>query len=628
MKTSTNVIRKREGGADEKSCLENISYSDSCNFFFQQTIQDFLSSLQQIYRYKNFICISRIFFVCILFFHNKSLNLVFPLVLPPATPFISLSTYNNKMTATTQTTDHAAHIENISNLFVSYYYTKLHETPVELARLYSKTARLTHTVIPEGVEQLRIKKQLASFAKCNTPEDIKNFYETSNVAHSKICINSIDHQRITGNSVLITTTGLIAITENTPVYSFTQTFVLAPDQSEKNYLIANDIFRLIPGDEFEADSEHVKEDEMTADEKKEEIPVSEPEVVVAVDNASAGSEQETKKEETPKVEEPVAVKEEFKSEAEVKPELKPEEVETLSKTEATPDPKLETIKAEPKSSEKQKTEKQEPKQRSKNESKPKTEKEEHKTKAKESKTESKPEQAKESSPKQEAKAQSKKEDESANTEEAASAELSKENEKPETPQSITWASLASGSTPSEKPTATLQSPKPKPTKPATIESKEKSASPSLKPAKTSKQAKPLNNVTNSQKPTSSSERSHRATPSLAHSAVLHNVNDLKSNEIKELVEREIGATVKVEPRGRFCVIAFETEASQKKALSIVKISAANGTTLQFAKITSETDFKSKKDSSGFSGNKPKQQQQQQQTGSGQRKKTASGSNKK
>ncbi|KAH3688991.1 hypothetical protein WICPIJ_000050 [Wickerhamomyces pijperi] len=551
------------------------------------------------------------------------------------------------MTTSAPPIDHASHIKNISGLFANYYYTQLHKSPSQLFMMYSKNARLTHTVIPEGVEQLSINKDESESVSCSTLEDIKKFYETSYVTNSKVCIHSIDHQSITGNSVLITISGLIALTDTTPVYTFTQTFILTPESntSEKTYLIANDIFRLIPNDDFESESEVVSE------EQKVEAPIFETETTkAAVEEAQTestpNSEQsaataaagvvedakvdalkpeveEKKQKEEPAVEE----QEEDVEEEEVKPRA---ETSAESKTESVPKTK----------------EKTETKQKSKNEGKSKSEKdkEEHKQKAKESspktesKQDSKPHAKKETSPvkseespqpskeeQEQAKEKKEEEKEQANEqvekqeedekeeeeEEEEEEEIVKENVKPKQPIPNTWAALASSAVSLPVRSATgspaTQSPKSRAVKPT--DSTNASAA-SAKQAKTTKTTKPLGNITNSQKP-SSSERVHKG--SFLYGVVLNNVNDLKGPEIKELVERTIGPTIKVEPKGRFCTIAFETEASQKKALSVKSITDHNNVIFTFTKITSDTNFKPRSNNGNQKTNGSSSQ------GSGQRK---------
>lgn len=194
--------------------------------------------------------------------------------------------------------------EQVTYSFVSFYYGKLHENPTELYQAYTKDATLTHSKIPSNNNDQEIINKSIEFEQVSSIQEIEKFYSKSNIKNCKIRVSSIDYQAVSlNNSVLISIIGELALTDESPVYRFTQSFILVPGKVANAYDISNDIFRLIPDDDFE-----LNQDEEIA--VVEEKPKVEQEVQLEDETPKINGEvNEEKKEESPEAVEIEAVEE-------------------------------------------------------------------------------------------------------------------------------------------------------------------------------------------------------------------------------------------------------------------------------------------------------------------------------
>ncbi|KAH3666998.1 hypothetical protein WICMUC_005345 [Wickerhamomyces mucosus] len=419
----------------------------------------------------------------------------------------------------------APNLEHISHLFVSFYYQTLHKTPTELSKLYTKNAKLTHTIIPQGAEQLRIKNKFTKISKCTSFEEIRDFYLNTNVGNSKIRISSIDYQEVLVNSILITTTGELALSEKTPVYSFTQTFILTPNQKNANYDVVNDIFRLIPDDDLDLEG--------------------------AVEEATD---------------------ENIEGERNVEVEdTQSEEIEKSKKETATEDGKFSAIEVvDSEGTESGVTKEGETKAQVKQEEELTIETEDETKTANAAETE-----IQENLEIKEETLQTPTEHE--NEEAKATSDLTKENQPSEVNAEGTAKNLQTSESPSIEPVKQSWAAIAKSTTPNTISPQSTSSSSSTPKAKVVRSPNPESSkeIVKSRSKTSSKsstqlnanngQRIHKA--ELQYAIIVNKINNLKADQIKDAIEKEFGKTTKVEPKGRYGLVAFETEESQKKALA-------------------------------------------------------------
>ena len=227
---------------------------------------------------------------------------------------------------TRMTTDSAPQaLANVAYQFAQHYYHNLHENPSKLSSLYTSDAHLTHSLIPDEDGVNFINKSLDSHI-CTNVGEIKEFYNSSNLAECKIRITSIDQQKTPfEGSILISTMGEINLNGKAAVYRFQQTFILARKAKENVYDITNDIFRLIPDEDYELETQVDDAD----------VPQS-----LVQENGKP----ETPEEEQPENEEPVDVKDDVNAAVEpaveapvetaIEPAAEPETIDEPTKKEA------------------------------------------------------------------------------------------------------------------------------------------------------------------------------------------------------------------------------------------------------------------------------------------------------
>jgi len=445
-------------------------------------------------------------------------------------------------------------IEGITYSFANYYYQNLHNDPTQLYQLYTEDAKLTHSKIPTNNEDQEIIHKSIETETFQNKSEILKFYSNSNLENCKIRVSSIDHQSIEQiNSILISIIGELARTDESPVYRFTQTFILVPGKKANSFDISNDIFRLIPDDDFELnqaeESEDVKEiveptkkiDEetpkMNGELKKDELNSDVP--TVGSNQTSAPIVERPEKEEVKDVEKEAKeandVKEAPKEEVkESKEESKPEVKESKPEVKEVAESKKKNIKEE-----------------TKKELKSEVNEESSKESVSEIKESSKPKQ--ESKPKTEEK---------------------KVDSKP--PTKLSWAAQISSRAANAP--APVVSPKPKVTKPVTTAS---SSTPSPSLSKESKESSPKQTsatasttVSPEQKPQQTQSQSQGQQPQQQRKKFEHlypvlikGTDVLSAHELRIALDENFGKTTKVEPRGNFALADFEIEKSQKKALT-------------------------------------------------------------
>lgn len=235
--------------------------------------------------------------------------------------------------------------EQVTYSFVNFYYTKLHESPTELYHAYTKDATLTHSKIPSNNEEQEIINKSIEFEQVSSVQEIEQFYAKSNIKNCKIRVSSIDYQTVAlNNSVLISIIGELALTDESPVYRFTQSFILVPSKVANAYDISNDILRLIPDDDFELNQEDAVEEDVKVEEppnkaQEEKVEDLKPNGEVKLE---APKEEEDKRETKEESEEEVVV-------PEAKEELVEEEqkIEPVAEEAKSQEPKSEEPKDEP-----------------------------------------------------------------------------------------------------------------------------------------------------------------------------------------------------------------------------------------------------------------------------------------
>jgi UBP3-associated protein BRE5 len=407
--------------------------------------------------------------------------------------------------------------EAITYSFARFYYSQLHEDPSKLYQIYSTNAKLTHSTIPSfDANELNnnVKKPIETKA-LSTHAEIQSFYADLNLKDSKIRISNIDSQSILNEkSILVNVLGELALTDESPVFRFTQSFILTPGSAQDTYDIANDIFSLISDDYLEtaAGNEQKEEKDTTAEASETTVNAAEP-VKVTEDLEKDVKEPEVKQEINKE-----AVKEAVKEERQKTPDAN-ETKESKDKDH----PKKSSKVAKPDSKQHIKKESKSPKQE---------------TKQKIDKTEVKAE-SKESEPSKEIKEEPKQEEDGSED---------KENVAPVNSSiKLSWAEQIAAT---DKPFAVS---KPKPTP------KPKEASKSPQPAAPAPKA-------STQTATTTKPPGPKRKPDHSHPVIVSGIGELAATEIRVQLEREFGKTVKVEPKGRYALVSFETSESRQKAL--------------------------------------------------------------
>lgn len=370
-------------------------------------------------------------------------------------------------------------LTNVAYVFAQYYYGTLHEDPAKLASLYTPTAHLTHSKIPQD-DGVNFINRFLENKTCSSKDEIREFYASSGLKSCKIRVTSIDQQPAPfDGSMLISIMGEINLDSLVAVYRFQQTFVLVPSARERVYDVTNDIFRLIPDEDYELEKGN---DEAAV-----------PESLV--------EEQPLKTEETIKVEPQEAEAEALTTETETEV-TEPEviELKVVERKEEVNENLNAGVEAEAKEVVKPEVKEEVKEAAFENESNPTD--------------------------------LSQKENVQANS---------------------SWAQLAS---------ATVE-PKPKPKK-----------SP---PAAHSTTAAPLKNVTNQQKSSSPAQQPQAVSGPYLYPVKVDEFNLVNTQDLKEALEKEFGKTTKVEPKGPYALVNFETEAAQLKALAKRTVKVKNHT---------------------------------------------------
>lgn len=395
-------------------------------------------------------------------------------------------------------------LSNVAHVFASYYYNTLHENPAKLASLYTATAQLSHSKIPDADGVNFINKSLET-QTCSSLSEIKQFYDACGLAECKIRITSIDQQPtpFTG-SMMISTMGEINLNGKAAVYRFQQSFILVHSR-DNVYDVTNDIFRLIPDEEYELETQSddtAVPESLVQDDTEEETA----EAAISVDDLP------NKVNDEPKI-----VAAPMKSD------------EPSEKTAEVNDSEIKAIPSKP--VEESKESKEDVLTETKAVKAPKPDKKEKKEEQKEQKVEAQP------------------------------------MEKEKTPSKpSSWAQAVSTATVDSKIKSTKAVKSPSPTN--------VSASTPAGDAPAASQTVPPKNATSQQQ---AQPQQQPVQGSFGNRIKVGQTNNVENQDLKMALETEFGRTAKVEPRGNFALVSFETESAQRKALGKKLMKVKNNT---------------------------------------------------
>ncbi|ONH64713.1 UBP3-associated protein BRE5 [Cyberlindnera fabianii] len=504
-------------------------------------------------------------------------------------------------------------VEQIAYSFVQFYYQNLHEDPSTLSKVYTEDAQLTHSVVPEtpGVNFINKTIETKSLA---SKSSIKSFYADSKLANSKIRVSSIDSQSIFNESILISVVGELALKDEEAIYRFTQSFILKPAKAANAYDVANDIFRLIPDEDYELNTEEdnapVVEETTVSEPPQVLSPEKEPKDAIPAASSVSKSSAETVKtpEKTDKVADGTA-KQNGETEKNAKGSAK-EDKQVVD--EKKKDTKLQSKKDDDKEkknsvgSGSEKEASQSPKTAASTvkegeNDEVSTGKKQIKEDTKDTKAEHNEAPKVEKSSDEEEKRESQV-DTGAETKKDVSLETTAGKETKASPASApvkpsSWAQAISTKVPTTKPKLTKPAAAPKVQQPPTS------------PA-------PLSDVTNSQKP----HQQKKGKTDLPHMVVVNNVNVLTADQITRGLEKTLQTKVaRTEPKGQYALVAFETAAGVEKALAKRSV-LIGSSTVQFSTKGPNHSFTEKKASrTGFG--KSSKDKQHGASSSSQKKKT-------
>ncbi|CCH44322.1 putative G3BP-like protein [Wickerhamomyces ciferrii] len=413
--------------------------------------------------------------------------------------------------------------EAVTYSFVHFYYQSLHENPTKLFQIYTDDANLTHSKIPSNNDDHETINKSIETEQFTNKLEIEKFYSNSNIKNCKVRVSSIDSQSINlNNSILISIIGELALTDESPVYRFTQTFVLVPGKVEKTYDISNDIFRLIPDDDFELNQIN------NEDEIQNSIPTL---------NGSIQAEEPS----TSNVTEDASI-----TITEANGQIKEESTKEEKIVETPVEKPTETSDETPIETEK-------PKEQVNGDSNVKTDEKE------EAQKEDKEEDKEEPSSKEES---SKPEESSKQSEES----------KPVKAPPRSWADAVISSPSTTSPTTTTPVTKSKPKSKPQSTSTQSPPPSSTQQQQSQSQSKDKNSNTK-QQPLQHATNNQNRNKKIDHlyAITVRGIDALSASDVREALEKSFGKTIKVEPRGTFALVSFEEEKAQKEALRVNRL---------------------------------------------------------
>ncbi|OWB75871.1 hypothetical protein B5S32_g18 [[Candida] boidinii] len=143
--------------------------------------------------------------------------------------------------------------------FLEYYYNLINSQAANLYQMYTKNATLNHSLKP-------FKK----FENVKGIDNIKEFWNKSELRGAKFMIQTIDVEEVDEKSILLSCTGEFALPdpldEDTPSQRFVHTFILFSENYSR-YDVINEMLRIIPDIDDEEDEED--DDDGKLEESKE-----------------------------------------------------------------------------------------------------------------------------------------------------------------------------------------------------------------------------------------------------------------------------------------------------------------------------------------------------------------------
>ncbi|OWB83051.1 hypothetical protein B5S33_g1680 [[Candida] boidinii] len=131
--------------------------------------------------------------------------------------------------------------------FLEYYYNLINSQAANLYQMYTKNATLNHSL-----------KAFKKFENVKGIDNIKKFWNNSELRGAKFMIQTIDVEEVDEKSILLSCTGEFALPdpldEDTPSQRFVHTFILFSENNSR-YDVINEMLRVIPDIDDEDDEE-------------------------------------------------------------------------------------------------------------------------------------------------------------------------------------------------------------------------------------------------------------------------------------------------------------------------------------------------------------------------------------